>query len=139
MWKNHYRHCRRARIPSFVCSTFCVQNLNLFLVILAFTFSSKFIYCSKPFSGLSGAGALKVAVIWRKKDGRGGEARRFKLKHSFLKMGQHWPLFHLFSVFSNKQYNFYNKSMWKNVMSIQYPVLGFELMTFGTWVSSHNH
>ena len=24
-------------------------------------------------------------------------------------------------------------------MSIQYSVLGFELMTFGTWVSSHNH
>ena len=27
--------------------------------------------------------------------------------------------------------------MWK--MSIQYTVLGFELTTFGTWVSSHNH
>ena len=27
--------------------------------------------------------------------------------------------------------------MWK--MSIHYTVLGFELMTFGTWVSSHNH
>ena len=33
------------------------------------------------------------------------------------------PLFNLFSVFLNKQYNFYYKSMWKNVMSIQYPVL----------------
>ena len=34
----------------------------------------------------------------------------------FLKMGQPRPLFRLFSVFSNKhQYNFYNKSMWKNV------------------------
>ena len=29
----------------------------------------------------------------------------------FLKMGQPRPLFHSFSVFSNKQYNFYNKSM----------------------------
>ena len=28
-------------------------------------------------------------------------------------MGQPRPLFRLFSVFSNKQYNFYNKSMWK--------------------------
>ena len=28
-------------------------------------------------------------------------------------MGQPWPLFHLFSVFSNKQNNFYNKSMYK--------------------------
>ena len=33
-------------------------------------------------------------------------------------MGQPWPLFCLFSVFSNKQCNFYNKSMWK--MSIQF-------------------
>ena len=24
-------------------------------------------------------------------------------------------------------------------MSIQYPALGFELTTFGMWVSSHNH
>ena len=30
-----------------------------------------------------------------------------------LQMGQSRPLFRLFSVFSNKQYNFYNKSMWK--------------------------
>ena len=29
--------------------------------------------------------------------------------------------------------------MWKNVMSIQYTVPGFESTTFGTWVSSHNH
>ena len=31
----------------------------------------------------------------------------------FQKMGQLRPLFHLFSVFSNTQYIFYNKSMWK--------------------------
>ena len=30
-------------------------------------------------------------------------------------MGQPRPLFHLFLVFSNKHYNFYNKKMWKNV------------------------
>ena len=54
--------------------------------------------------------------------------------------------FCLFSVFSNKQYNFYNKSMWKNVqmkknvqMSIQYMAPGYEPTTFRTWVSSHNH
>ena len=50
-------------------------------------------------------------------------------------MGQPRPLFRLFLVFSNKQYIFYNKSMWKNVMSIQYLVLGFKPTTFGTWVS----
>ena len=34
----------------------------------------------------------------------------------FKKMGQLWPLFHLFLVFSNKHYyNFYNKYMWQNV------------------------
>ena len=31
----------------------------------------------------------------------------------FKKMGQPWPLFCLFSVFSNKENIFYNKSMWK--------------------------
>ena len=31
----------------------------------------------------------------------------------FIKMGQPRPLFGLFSVFSNKQYKFYNNSMWK--------------------------
>ena len=43
-------------------------------------------------------------------------------KH-LLKMGYPQFLFHLFSVFSNKQYKFYIKSMWK--MSIQYLVLAF--------------
>ena len=47
---------------------------------------------------------------------------------SFLfSMGQRRPLFRLFLVFSNKHYNFYNKSMWK--MSIQYTVPGFEPTT----------
>ena len=37
-----------------------------------------------------------------------------------LKKGANPASFRLFSVFSNKQYNFYNKSMWKNVlMTIQ--------------------
>ena len=31
----------------------------------------------------------------------------------FKKMGQPRPLFRLFSVFSNKHYNFYNNNMWK--------------------------
>ena len=34
--------------------------------------------------------------------------------HLFFKMGQRRPLLYLFLVFSNKQYNFCNKSMWKN-------------------------
>ena len=46
----------------------------------------------------------------------------------FKKMGQPWPLFRLFFIFSNKQYNFYNKSIWK--MSIQYTAQGFEPTTF---------
>ena len=42
-------------------------------------------------------------------------------------MGQPRSLFGLFSVFSNKKYNFYNKSMWKNVqVFIQYTVPGFK-------------
>ena len=53
-------------------------------------------------------------------------------------MGQPKPLFHLFSIFSSIQYNFYSKSMWKNVMSIHYTVPGFEPTTSKTWVVSHN-
>ena len=44
-----------------------------------------------------------------------------------------------FQSFSYKLYNFYNKSMWKYVMSMQYPAPGFEPTTLGMWVSSHNH
>ena len=58
----------------------------------------------------------------------------------FFKNGPTPVSFCLFSVFSNKHhYNFYNRSMWKNVMSIQYMVPGFEPTTFGTWASSHNN
>ena len=51
-----------------------------------------------------------------------------------------WPTpasFCLFPVFSNKQYIFYNKSMWK--MSIQYTVPGFNPTTLHKWVVTHNH
>ena len=54
-------------------------------------------------------------------------------------MGLPRPLFHLFLFFSDKQYNSYNKSMWHNVMSIQYRAPGYEPTTFRMWVSSHNH
>ena len=44
-------------------------------------------------------------------------------------MGHPWPLFRLFSIFSNKhKYNFY-----------KYTGPEFEPTTFGTCVSSHNH
>ena len=46
----------------------------------------------------------------------------------FFKKGYPRPLNHLFFVFPNKQYNFYNRLMLK--MSIQYPASGFELTTF---------
>ena len=36
-----------------------------------------------------------------------------KTCEDFFKNGQPRPLFRLFMVFSNKQYKFYNKSMWK--------------------------
>ena len=55
-------------------------------------------------------------------------------------MGQPQPLFCFFLIFSNKQYNFYNKSMWKNVqVSNQYMAPGFEPTTLETWVVTHNH
>ena len=42
-------------------------------------------------------------------------------------------------IFSSKNYNSYNKYVWKNVMTVQYLVSGFEPTTFRTCVSSHNH
>ena len=47
-------------------------------------------------------------------------------------MGQPLPLFRLYLVFSNKQYNFYNKSMRK--MPIQNTAQGFKPTTSRTWV-----
>ena len=44
-------------------------------------------------------------------------------------MGQQWPLFHLFLVFSTKHYNFYNNYMWKNV----HPVYGAGIQTHDLW------
>ena len=43
------------------------------------------------------------------------------------------PMF--ISVFTNKQYNDNNKSMWKNV----HPVYGARIQTFRIWVVTHNH
>ena len=57
----------------------------------------------------------------------------------FKKNGPSSASFSFNFVFSNKHYNFYNKYMWINVMTIQYTALGFEPTTFGTRVSSHNH
>ena len=44
-----------------------------------------------------------------------------------------------FRSFQTNNTIFYNKSMWNNVMSIQYMALGFKPTTYGMWVSSHNH
>ena len=44
-------------------------------------------------------------------------------------MDQPRPLFHLFLVFSNKHYNFYNNYMWKNV----HPVYGAGIQTHDLW------
>ena len=51
-------------------------------------------------------------------------------------MGHPWPLLHLFSSFQTHSNLFTNKY---EKMSIQYTEPGFKLMTFWTWVSSHNH
>ena len=37
------------------------------------------------------------------------------MNYPFFIKGQPRSLFRLFLVFSNKQYNFYKKSLWKNV------------------------
>ena len=55
------------------------------------------------------------------------------------KMGHPRPLFHLFSSFQTNIAILLQHIYVKNVMSIQYMVPGFEPMTFGTRISSHNH
>ena len=53
----------------------------------------------------------------------------------FKKWANPGLLFRLFSDFSNKQYKFYSKSMWK--MSIQYTAPGLEHTTSRTRVVTH--
>ena len=55
-----------------------------------------------------------------------------------LKNGPTPAPFPIVFVFSNTHYKFYNKYVCEE-MSILYTVRGFEFMTIGTWVFSHNH
>ena len=52
---------------------------------------------------------------------------------TLFKNGPSRPLLHLFSVFQNKQYNFYNKSMCKNV----HPVYSAGIRTYDLQIVSH--
>ena len=54
----------------------------------------------------------------------------FKVYLVFFKLDQPWPLFHLFSSFQTRIINIFTTKNVNNVMSIQYPVPGFELTTF---------
>ena len=54
-------------------------------------------------------------------------------RHYFLSNGQPRPLFRLFLVLSNKQYKFYNKSMWKNA----HPVFSAGIQTHNLLNISH--
>ena len=63
------------------------------------------------------------------------QSRKFTtVYNSFLKMGQPWHLFRLFLAFSNKQYIFYNKSMWKHV----HPVYGTRIQTHNPLITSRH-
>ena len=75
-----------------------------------------------------------MAILWPTFGKKLGE---FLFQYFFENMGQPRPLIRLFSVFSSKQDNSFNKSMRK--MSIQYTALGFEPITSRTWVVTHNH
>ena len=66
---------------------------------------------------------------WQKFARSGHTAQNRKFTVFLKKMGQPRPLFHLFTVFSNKHYNFYNKYMWKNV----HPVYGAGIRTHNLW------
>ena len=57
----------------------------------------------------------------------------------FKKMDQPRPLFRLFSSLKAHITNFTTNRYVKKCPSSRYTVPGFELTTFGTWVSSHDH
>ena len=60
-------------------------------------------------------------------------------KNLFIKNGPTLAFFSFILDLSKETIIFYNKSMWKNVMPIQYMAAGFEPTTSPTWVVSHNH
>ena len=54
-------------------------------------------------------------------------------------MGQPRSLFHFIFVFFKQTIQLLQKSIWKNVMTIQYMAPVFKPTTSRTWVVSHNH
>ena len=62
--------------------------------------------------------------------------RKFSKNIKAVKNGPALASFSFIFVFSNKHYSSYNKKCEK--MTIQYTVLGLELITLGIQVSSHN-
>ena len=57
----------------------------------------------------------------------------------FLRNGPNSASFVFIFVFFKQTITILTTNIWKNVMTIQYTVPGFEPTTFGTWVSSHSH
>ena len=116
---------------SFYCS------FNIYLK-MNFKFRWKLIICGKDswvrLSDLpnrnSLIGGTTIIVIFKFRGAQNGEkivCPHLPLIFSkvFLKNGPTPASFCLFSAFSNNQYNFYNKSMWKNV----YPVYSARIWT----------
>ena len=78
--------------------------------------------------------SVKIQKTWKGQRQRKRFFLNFCLLRILMQIFQKWANPGLFFIYFRL---FYSKYMWK--MSIQYTVPGFELMTFGTWVSSHNH
>ena len=82
-----------------------------------------------------------ICYFWSEKTFSVGEDRtavQFTILF-FLKWATLGLFFVYFRLFINTNYNSHNKYLWNNVMTIQYTTPGFEPMTFGIRVSSHNH
>ena len=141
-----FRSDKFPRQPSVAVVKTNIKLLSpLFSSILVKLNSFKFIEANQ-FDCLSWICRYHGLALFQWNNGGGGPARTVLLKwntmYPYLLLN--WPttatfvfIFGLFKQTSNN--NFYNKSTWKNFISIQYMVSGLEPTTSRSWVISHNH
>ena len=110
-----------------ICLSWCCNQCETTFMIKAwFLFWMKNLFSDAGDRTMSGT---SKASLW--------PLQHSATQNNLFKMGQPRPLFRLFLVLSNNQYNFYNNQCEK--MFIQYTAPGFEPTTSQTWIVTHNH
>ena len=95
------------------------SSINMFVWSLPISWRKKVIFLllmikrgeNSAFCGVTWTRGPFIGVLWGKRMWFESISKAYK--HFVFKMSHSRPLFRLFSVFSNKQYNFYNTPMWK--------------------------